>query len=72
MAGFESSARAFTYTLESAADRSEEGSALVPDGNRMERFHMEHRSDRAPRRPEDDCVRHGLELLGLTLGDAPC
>jgi hypothetical protein len=54
-AGLESSGRAFAYTLESsAADRSEEGSARVSDENRMERFRMEHRSDGARGRTDDD------------------
>ena len=35
LAGLESLGRASAYTLESVADRSEEGSARVSDGNRM-------------------------------------
>ena len=66
--GLESSGRAFAYTLESAADRCEEGSARVSDESRMERSRMEHRSDGAPGRTKDDTLGHGLERLG----DAPC
>ena len=62
-AGLESSGRAIAYTLESAADRSE-GSARVSDENRMEKSRMEHQSDGA--------FGHGLERLGVNLGDVPC
>jgi hypothetical protein len=33
---------------------------------------MEHRSDEAPGRTEDDSLGHCLERLGVNLGDAPC
>ena len=69
-AGIESSGRAIAYTLESAADRSEEGSARVSDENRMERSRMEHRSDGAPGWTEDDYLRHGLGRPEVSPGDA--
>jgi hypothetical protein len=33
---------------------------------------MEYQSNGAPGQTEDDCDWLALELLGLTLGDAPC
>jgi hypothetical protein len=33
---------------------------------------MEHRSDGAPGQNEDDTFGHGLERLGVNLGDVPC
>ena len=59
-------------TPESGADSSEEGSAQVSDGNRMERFRMEHRNYGARGRTEDDYRRYALENFGTFPGAAPC
>jgi hypothetical protein len=71
-ADLESLCRTFAYTLESAADRSEEGSARVSDTNRMERSRMMHRSYGARGRTEDDYPRCAMKNLGTFPGDAPC